>query len=340
MPDVSPALPAPRGPICEQLFAALARPPHELELPPVAGADPLAGEDFHLALYCCYELHYRGFDGVDERWEWSPALLAFRQALEAPFEAALEAAVPRPAVVAATEMDVALRAIIDADDAPAVSRFVEGRASREQLHEFLVHRSAYLLKEADPQTFSIPRLSGAPKAAMVEILADEYGGGRPDRVHAKLFADELEGVGLDADYGAYLDHIPAVTLATVNLMSLLGLHRRHRAAMAGHLAVAEMTSSLANRRYGNGVRRLGFEHATGYHDEHVVADAIHENVAAVDLAGGLARQDERLGADALWGAACSIFVEDRFARHLMSAWEAGESSLLAPLPADAAALAG
>jgi len=232
MPDVSPALPAPRGPICEQLFAALARPPHELELPPVAGADPLAGEDFHLALYCCYELHYRGFAEVDERWEWSPALLAFRQALEAPFEAALESAVPRPAVVAATEMDVALRAIIDADDAPAVSRFVEGRASKEQLHEFLVHRSAYLLKEADPQTFSIPRLTGAPKAAMVEILADEYGGGRPERVHAQLFADELGGVGLDPAYGAYLDHIPAPTLAPVNLMSLLGLHRRHRAELA------------------------------------------------------------------------------------------------------------
>ena len=337
MPEVAPLLPTPRGPISAQLLAALVQPPHDLGLPPATDEDPLGGEDSQLALYCCYELHYRGFDGVDERWEWLPALLAFRQELEARFEAALEAAVPRHEPVPATEMDVALRAIIDADDAPAVSRFVEAKATLDQLHELLVHRSAYLLKEADPQTFAIPRLSGAPKAAMVEILADEYGGGRPERMHAQLFADEMAGVGLDPAYGAYLDHIPAVMLATVNLMSLLGLHRRHRAAMAGHLAVAEMTSSLANRRYGNGLRRLGLEHATAYHDEHVVADAVHENIAAVDLAGGLARQDERLGVDALWGAACSIVVEDRLARHLMAAWEAGESSLLAPLPSAALA---
>ena len=27
---------------------------------------------------CCYELHYRGLPGVDERWEWAPSLLALR----------------------------------------------------------------------------------------------------------------------------------------------------------------------------------------------------------------------------------------------------------------------
>ena len=43
-------------------------------------------EDLQLALYCCYELHYRGFDGVDERWEWEPSLLALRAELERRFE--------------------------------------------------------------------------------------------------------------------------------------------------------------------------------------------------------------------------------------------------------------
>ena len=72
-------------------------------------------------------------------------------------------------------------------------------------------------------------------------------------------------------------------------MSMFGLHRRLRGAIVGHLALFEMTSSIPNRRYANGLRRLGFgADATGFFDEHVVADAVHENVAAVDLAGGLA----------------------------------------------------
>ena len=83
-----------------------------------------------------------------------------------------------------------------------------------------------------------------------------------------------------------------MTLATVNLMSWFGLHRRLRGAIVGHLALFEMTSSIPNRRYGAGLRRLGFgEEAMPFFDVHVVADAVHESIAAVDLAGGLARQD-------------------------------------------------
>ena len=158
-----------------------------------------------------------------------------------------------------------------------------------------MHRSAYQLKEADPHSWALPRLTGGPKAAMVEIQADEYGGGDADRIHAALFARAMDALGLDSRYGAYVDHLPAVTLATVNLMSMFGLHRRLRGAIVGHLALFEMTSSIPNRRYANGLRRLGFGgDATAFYDEHVVADAVHENVAAVDLAGGLARQDPTL----------------------------------------------
>jgi hypothetical protein len=57
---------------------------------------------------------------------------------------------------------------------------------------------------------------GRPKAAMVEIQADEYGNGRPDAIHADLSACSMEAVGPDSTYGAYLDQIPSVTLATVN----------------------------------------------------------------------------------------------------------------------------
>jgi hypothetical protein len=331
-------LPIPRGETSEALLDALRASPGRLGAVPVSDDDPLAGEDLHLALYLLYELHYRGLPGIDDGWEWDPALLTLRAALEARFETALAGEIGPPSDgVEPADMDLALRAIADADEAPSVSRHIERSAPLSQVLEFVVHRSAYQLKEADPHSWALPRLWGAPKAAMVEIQADEYGGGRADRIHAQLFADAMDALGLDARYGAYLDAIPGVTLATVNLMSMLGLHRRRRGAIVGHLALFEMTSSLPNGRYARGLRRLGFEgRALAFFDEHVEADAVHENLAAVDLAGGLARQQPELAKDVLWGARALVDVEARWARHLMDAWEAGSSSLLAGLDATAA----
>ena len=322
-------LPQPRGPLSELLMSALAEPPGALTATPaVAPLDPLADEDLQLALYLCYELHYGGLPGVDDRWEWDPGLIEFRAALEQPFEAALGA----PGESAAPEeMDLALRAISEAGDAPSPSTYVERHADIEQVLEFVIHRSAYQLKEADPHSWALPRLSGPPKAALVEIQVDEYGGGRPERIHAALFARAMEALGLDPEPGAYLEVIPGHTLATVNLMSLFGLHRRLRGAIVGHLALFEMESSIPNRRYAAGLRRLGQgEDVTAFFDEHVEADAVHENIAAVDLAGGLARQQPELAADILWGARCLAELDARWATSVLSAWEAGESSLRDP----------
>jgi hypothetical protein len=328
-------MPSARGPLTEGLFAALAEAPGQFPLPAVSvPADPLADEDFQLALYACYELHYRGFHGVSPDWEWDPSLLALRAQLEAPFEDALRRAVgPVPSDVPAERMDLALREVAEDDDGPSLSQFMAREGSFDQMLEFMVHRSAYQLKEADPHSWALPRLSGRPKAAMVEIQADEYGGGRPERIHAELFARSMQAVGLDREYGAYLDHIPGITLATVNLMSLFGLHRRLRGSLVGHLALFEMTSSIPNRRYGDGLRRLGQDRATGFFDEHVEADAVHENIAAVDLAGGLVAQDPAMSPDVLFGARALALLDRLWADHVLACWSADESSLHRPLGA-------
>jgi hypothetical protein len=333
-------LPTPRGDISSQIIEALRRPAGCLPLvDPPPPTHPLSDEDLHLALYVAYELHYRGFDGVDERWEWEPALLGLRARLEREFEHALLDTIGPPSEdVAPAEMDLALRAIADADEGPSVSAWIERDADVEQVREFAVHRSAYQLKEADPHSWALPRLSGRPKAALVEIQADEYGGGRAERIHAQLFAKAMAGLGLDPAYGAYLDHIPGVTLATVNVMSLFGLHRRHRGAIVGHLALFEMTSSIPNGRYARGLRRLGFEDETiDFFDEHVEADAVHENVAAVDLAGGLARMEPTVAPSVLWGARALALLDARWSAHVVERWDARVSSLRMPLREAAAA---
>jgi hypothetical protein len=327
-------LPEPRGPLTERLFAALRGyddAPLELLETPVS-AEPLGDDDLQLALYVCYELHYADIEGVDERWEWSPSLLALRARLEAQFEEALDALIGPCAPDDVLDVGDTLQRLVAEDDGPPLSRFAETRATQEQMLEHVVHRSAYQLKEADPHSWAIPRLAGAPKAALLEIQFDEYGEGRAERMHASLFARTMAALGLDSAYGAYLGLLPGITLATVNLMSGFGLHRRRRGALVGHLAAFEMTSSIPNRRYANAFRRLGHgADVTGFYDEHVEADAVHENIAAWDLAGGLAQLEPDLAADILFGASALLALEARWARHLLDSWRQGRSSLRAPL---------
>lgn len=326
-------LPSPRGPLSERLFEALVGSRGEgLEAPGVLDpTDPIADEDLQLALYVAYEVHYSGIRGVDEAWEWEPSLLAFRAELERPFEAAVAELVEPASEAELASVGAALQAIVAEDPGPPLSRYMETQGTREQMLEQVTHRSAYQLKEADPHSWAIPRLSPKPKAALLEVQADEYGGGSAERMHSVLFAKTMAALGLDPIYGAYLEQLPGVTLATVNLISLFGLHRRRRGALVGHLAGFEMTSSIPNRRYGNALRRLGFDReATHFYDEHVEADAVHENIAAWDLAGGLAADEPEVAADILFGARALLQVEARWATHLMDSWERGESSLREP----------
>ena len=200
-------------------------------------------------------------------------------------------------------IDVQLTAAIAADDGPSLSRFMAREGDLEQWREYLTVRSVYHLKEADPHTFAIPRLSGRTKAAMVEIQADEYGGGSAARMHSELFGGLMRDLGLDSGYGALWDDAPAVAFANVNTMSLFGLHRRWRGAALGHLATVEMTSSEPSRRYSSGLRRLGFgESTTVFYDEHVEADAVHEQIASVDMCGAFVAENPELAADVLFGA--------------------------------------
>jgi Iron-containing redox enzyme len=326
-------LPAPRGPLSERLFEALEGAPDEgLGAPgAIDSLDPIADEDLQLALYVAYEIHYTGIRGVDEAWEWAPSLIGFRAQLERPFEAAVAELVEPAAEAELASVGAALQEIVAEDPGPPLSRYMETQGTLEQMLEHVVHRSAYQLKEADPHSWAIPRLSPRPKAALLEVQADEYGGGSAERMHSVLFAKTMEALGLDPTYGAYLERLPAVTLATVNLMSVFGLHRRRRGAIVGHLAAFEMTSSIPNRRYGNALRRLGRgPEATHFYDEHVEADAVHENIAAWDLAGGLAAEEPEVAADILFGARALLQIEARWGRHLMDNWERGESSLREP----------
>jgi hypothetical protein len=338
--------PSARGPVSSRLLTLVAAVPsthataasnvfqNDLEAAIRASDDLLRDDDLQLTLFLLYSLHYGGVLDVDDRWEWHPTTNAARLALESAFEAQLRHIIPMPElpVPEAEAVAAALFELTSADTGPSLSKFVASKATIEQLTEFLVQRSIYTLKEADPHSWAIPRLGGRAKAAMVEIQADEYGGGRPDRMHAVIFAGTMRGLGLDDSYGRYIDNVPALTLASVNMMSMFGINRRLRGAISGHLAAFEMTSSIPNGLYARGFRRNGFgEDVTWYFDEHVEADAVHEQIAGRDLAGGLAESDPQLLADIMFGAAACLAVDGWAGEQMLEAWMRGESSLRIPL---------
>ncbi|AWB87877.1 hypothetical protein C3E77_03025 [Mycetocola zhujimingii] len=341
----APRTPTARGPLSNRILTLVRTTPTDddsatADLAADAAAavaasiDIVNDDDIQLALFLLYGLHYGSLADANDAWEWHPHLIAARRVIEAAFEAQLRRDVPVPDAPEPTMAAVAdtLFTLTGAESSgPSLSRFVAAKANREQLEEFLIHRSIYTLKEADPHSWAIPRLSGRPKAALVEIQADEYGGGRPDRMHAAIFAGTMTGLGLDTTYGAYLDFVPAVTLASQNMMSMFGLNRRLRGAIAGHLAAFEMTSSIPNGLYARGFRRNGFDDAVcWYFDEHVEADAVHEQIAGRDLAGALAEDEPDLLPDILFGAAACLTVDDWAGQVMVEAWSAGASALRMP----------
>lgn len=323
-------LPETRGEVSAALIEALGREPGRRSLPGihlVAGTDPY-DDDLQLALYLCYELHYRGFDGVDGAWEWDPELLKVRAALEREFMAALRADVP-----VAEDVGSALdELVLEPSDGDGVSYFLRDEGELWHLREYAAHRSLYHLKEADPHVWVIPRLTGRAKAGMAAVEYDEFGAGRAEQVHSKLFADLMADLNLDTSYGRYLDAGSRQMLATVNLMSLFGLHRSHRGALVGHFASVETTSPPGSRRLAQALKRAGAGPAAiHFYAEHVEADAVHEQLVRHEVVAGLLQEEPDLAPDVAFGIAATGWLEDRFGEQLLGAWRGGESSVCVPL---------
>lgn len=332
--NLEPALPTAVGPVSGAVLDHLAgRTPRRVFTPvqaPVYDSNPL-GLDLQLALFVCYEMHYRGFADVDPRWEWDPGLLQFRGRLEQAFLAAVRDAVGDLDGVCA--VDELARLSVEPADGDGPSYHLRDRGTWQQMREYFVHRSVYHLKEGDPHAWAIPRLSGTAKAAFVAVEYDEFGGGRGDHMHQQLFADLMVAAGLDATYLAYLDDVPAESVAAVNLMSMFGLHRHLRGAAVGHFAATEITSSPGSRRLAEALDRFDApEPCVRFYREHVEADAVHEQVVKADVVGDLVAREPQVESDVLLGIRAFEWIEERLAERLMTAWNAGASSLRRAVP--------
>ena len=137
-------------------------------------ADPLTDRDFQLALWMLYELHYRGFDGVDDRAEWDPLLIESRTTLEGSFEHAVRTLVDdldpveggSPDDSPADRVTAALIRMSASQGPSDVATFLQRGATQQEFRSYLGERAVYHLRESDPQSFVLPRIGGAAKVAL------------------------------------------------------------------------------------------------------------------------------------------------------------------------------
>lgn len=314
-------IPKARGEFSDALFTALRTPTRSWNH--VLGMHPEDRADFQIALWTLYELHYQGFEDVNQDWEWHPEVLRIRARLEREFEQGLRFRDRDRGPDEITEpLADALFAFVESYPSVSIAARVQRDATKEQVLELLRHRSIYHLKESDPVAWVVPRLPTAPKAALMELQFDEYGCGDPNRLHSHLFALGLNTCGLSREYGAYIDEAPVEVLEQNNAMSLFGLHRRLRGAALGHLAAFEVTSCGPSRRMSAGLSRLGLpEEMIAYYDAHVTADALHEQLAIRTICGALLESEPALFEDVVFGMATCLDLENRFAEWTLQGWD-------------------
>lgn len=322
-------LPSPRGPWSRWVLDTMLG----VDSPPPGPRPDGRSDDAQFALYLCSEVQYAGLPGT-EHLEWNTTLIAARRHLESAFETALRQQIAASAT--STTQDLGARAggatpeavgelvgrLLDADDGPSLSRFMEHDGTIEHMRDIILHRSPYQLKEGDPHTAGIQRLSGRAKQLLVEIQAGEYGADVPGhRMHSELFADTMRVFGLDPTPNAYLDTLPGSAFAISNLISMFGCNRRWRGALVGQLAAFEMTSVIPMGRYARGLERLGVPARAGrFYEVHVLADAEHE-VMALDMVQAQCRQEPATASDIVFGVESTLAVERWFAEGLLDEWD-------------------
>jgi Iron-containing redox enzyme len=328
--------PQPRGPVSAAVRAALVSESGDEFLSVELPNDPediFRDDDLQLALWMLYEQSYRAFEDAHDH-EWDPAAVAVRRRLERPFEKQLRTATA-PVVADSLEIsddDVVsqIEHTIGHAPGPDLARFLHREATRDQVLDFLAQRSVYHLKESDPHSFVVGRVGGPAKVALAELQYDEFGAGRPERLHSHMYAVALDAAGLDPEFGAYIERVPATTLAVNNLMSLLGLSHRLRGAALGHLAAFESTSSVPCRRIAAGIERVGLPEATAaYFHEHVEADAAHEQIVLRDICRNFVESEPTQRAEVLFGVAACLYLDALAAEDLLDSWAPSDTGELA-----------
>ena len=273
--------PATRGPVSTELLAALGRndfPDHLPTLESAADAalrateDILYDDDLQLALLCLYELHYSGIEGVDDRWEWHPALMTVRSRIEAAFEDRLRTGVERNGLefggdVSSDRTPSSPQGVAEARSGwpragtgPPCPTSWPGRPPWTRPASSWPTGPSTSSRRPTRTPGRSPGCPAGQVRAWWKSRPTSTAAAGPDGCTRSFSPGPCGALGLDPAFGPTWT-VPAITSPRSTPCRLFGLQRRLRGAIVGHLAIYEMTSSIPNA-YARGFRRLGFDAVT------------------------------------------------------------------------------
>ena len=195
------------------------------------------------------------------------------------------------------------------------------RERRAAFRDFLRQRSIYHLKESDPHAFVVPRIDG--RARSRSRSCSTTSSAPAARRHCTPVSSRMPWPpAASTPPTGRTSMPPAPTLAVNTTMSVFGLHRRWRGAAMGHLAAFESTSSRPCSRIAAGARRLDLPEAVAaYYEEHIEADAVHEQLAVRGICVPLVEADPGLRQDVLLGVAACLDLDGLAAGEHLARWD-------------------
>lgn len=182
--------------------------------------------------------------------------------------------------------------------------FVREEASLADMTRVVADRSLFFLREPDPWVFAVPSLTGIARAGMVDLLLDEYGWGKHERMHSTIYAGVMEHLGLNTELDHYFDQAPWQYIATLNLQWMHALTPGDRNGLVGTIYLTEAESPAAMENYLAAWDRLGImsDSVTGFYELHVAADEDHRRVAPEEIVVPICQADR----DAIFEVAASM----------------------------------
>lgn len=214
-------------------------------------------------------------------------------------------------------------------DAERWGEFARENVSLDQLKEVVAQRSLFFLREPDPWVYAIPTLNGVAKAGLLDLLLDEYGWGKLERMHSSIYEELLEALGLPAR----IDHFESSSswqyLATLNHQWMCALTPEHSHRLLGTIYLTEATSPDAMTNYLAAWKRLGIVDpaVTEFYELHVTADENHREVALNEVVLPACGDDPAALQEVATGIFDARTLEAEFADHLVESFSAGRSSL-------------
>ncbi len=159
--------------------------------------------------------------------------------------------------------------------------FVAEHASLDQLRRIVAQRSLFFLREPDPWIYAVPTLSGVAKAGLIDLLLDEYGWGKLERMHSSIYAKAMESLGLVSERDHYEIDASPEYLATLNHQWMCALDGSLSRRLIGTIYLTEADSPGAMGNYLAAWERLGVADpdVIEFYALHVEADENHRAVA-------------------------------------------------------------